>query len=105
MKYSLHHSFIDKNRFIKWDLGVELESLAAKVDDLVPPEVKEEFHQFRRNTTHTLANNAYHTKEDIYNKTKSLRVNKNTATLSGDKDNSIVVMNKIDYDKSGRNDK
>ena len=32
LKYGLHHSFIDKNRFIKRDLGVELESLAASVD-------------------------------------------------------------------------
>ena len=29
LKYGLHHSFIDKNRFIKRDLSVELESLAA----------------------------------------------------------------------------
>ena len=63
LKYSLHHSFIDKSRFIKWDLGVELESLAANVDEFVSPEVKEKFHQFLRNTTHTLANNVYDTKD------------------------------------------
>ena len=27
LKYRLHHSIIDKNRFIKRDLGVEFESL------------------------------------------------------------------------------
>ena len=99
MKYGLHNSFIDKNRFIKRDLGVELESLAASVDEFVSPEVKEEFHQFLRNTTYTLTNNVYHTKDDTYNKTKSLRDNKNIVILSGDKDSSIVIMNKIDYDK------
>ena len=99
LKYGMHHSFIDKNRFIKWDLGVKLESLAASVDELVSPVLKEEFHQFLRNTTYTLANNVYHTKDDTYTETKSLRDNKNIVILSGDKDSSIVIMNKIDYDK------
>ena len=99
MKYSLHHSFIDKNRYIKRDLGVELETLAANVDEFVFPEVKEEFHQFLRNTTNTLTNNVYHTKDDTCNKTKSLRDNKNIIILSGDKDSSIVIMNKKDYNK------
>ena len=76
MKYGLHHSFIDKNRFIKQDLGVELESLAANVDEFVSPEVNEEFHQFLRNSTYTVANNVYQTKNDTYNKTKSFRDNK-----------------------------
>ena len=99
MKYDLHHSFIDKNRFIKRDLGVELESLATNVDEFVSPEVKEEFHQFLRNTTYTLTNNVYHTKDDTYNKTKSLRDNKNIFILSENFDSSIVRMNKKDYDK------
>ena len=41
LKYGLHHSFIDKNRFIKWNLGVEFESFAANVDVFVSPEIKE----------------------------------------------------------------
>ena len=64
MKYSLNHSFIEKNRFIKRDLGVELEALAANADEFVSPEVKEEFHQFLRNTTYTLTKDVYHTKDD-----------------------------------------
>ena len=43
LKYGLHHSFIDKIRFIKRDLGVKLESVAANVDEFVSP--KEEFYQ------------------------------------------------------------
>lgn len=83
---------------------IELEStkinssqLAANVDEFVSQELKEEFHQFRRNTT--LANNVYYTKDDTYKKTKSLRDNKNFVILAGDKDSSIVIINKIDYDK------
>ena len=39
----MHHSFIDKNRLIKYDLGVKLESLATNIDEFVSREVKEEF--------------------------------------------------------------
>ena len=99
MKYGLHHSFINENRYIKRDLGVELESLDANVDEFVSPEVKEEFHQFRRNTTYTLANNVYHTKDDTHKKIKSLRDNKKIVILSGDKDSGIVIMNKIEQGK------
>ena len=38
-------------------------------------------------------------KMTLNNKTKSLRDNKNSVLLSGDKDTSIVIMNKMDYDK------
>ena len=62
LKYELHHFFMDKNRFIKRELGVERESLASSVDTFVPQENKEEFHQFLRNTTYKLSN-VYRTKD------------------------------------------
>ena len=40
LKYGLHNSLIDKNKFIKRDLGVELKSLASSVDTFVPQECK-----------------------------------------------------------------
>ena len=58
-----------------------------------------EFHQFLRNTTHTLANNVYHTKDDTYKKIKLLKNNKNIVIRSGDKYSSIDIMNKKYYDK------
>ena len=67
---------MDKNRFIKWDLGAELETLAANVDEFVSPEVKEEFHQLLRNTSYTLTNNVYHTKVNTYNKLRHLEITK-----------------------------
>ena len=61
--------------------------------------MKKEFHWFLSKNTHTLTNSVPHTKGDMFNKTKSLQDNKNTVILSGDKDSSIVVMNKKDYYK------
>ena len=83
LKCGLHNSLIDNNGYIKRDLGVELESLATNVHECFSK--SKEFHQFLRNTTHTLTNNIYHTKYDIFNKTKSLRDNR-----------KIVVINEID---------
>ena len=99
LKYGLHHSFIDKNRFIKRDLGVEFESLASSVDTFVPPESKEKFHQSLGNTTYKLPNNVYRTRDTMYHKTKFIRDNKDIVILSGDKDSSIVIMNRKDYSK------
>ena len=50
LKYGLHHSFIDKIRFIKRDLGVTLESVAANVDEFVSP--KERILPVNFNTTY-----------------------------------------------------
>ena len=50
LKYGLHHSFIDKIRFIKRGLGIELESLAANVDEFVSLEVNKECNQLHRNS-------------------------------------------------------
>ena len=81
MKYGLYYWFIDKNRFIKRGLGVEFESLASSVDTFVPPESKEEFHQFLRNTTYKLSNNVYRTRDTMYYKTKFIRDNKDIVIL------------------------
>lgn len=86
LKYGLHHLFIHKNRFIKLDLGVELQSSASSVDAFAPQESKEEFHQFLRNTTYEFSNNVYSTRDTTYHKTKLIRDNKDIIILSGDKD-------------------
>ena len=99
LKYGLHHSFIDKNKFIKRDLSVEFEQLASSVDTFVPPECKGEFHQFLRNTTYQLSNNVCCTRETMCHKTKFIRHNKDIVILSDDKDSSIVIVNKKDYNK------
>ena len=96
LKYGLHHSFIDKNTFIKRDLGVEFESLGSSVDTFVPPESKKEFYQFLRNTKYKLSNNVYRTRDTIYHTTKFIRDNKDIVILSGDKGSSIVIMSKRD---------
>ena len=73
--------------------------ISFKCRYFVPPEGKEEFHQFLRNTTYKLSNNVYRTRDTMYHKTKFIRDNKDIVILSGDKDSSIVIMNRKDYNK------
>ena len=70
-KYDLHHCFIDK----------------------------ENVHAYLRKMTNKFTQNNHHTKDNTYNDLHHLRNNKNIVLVSGDKESSIVVMNKVDYGK------
>ena len=99
LKYGLHHSFIDKNKFIKRGLPVEFESLVTTVYELVTPEQKEEFHEFLRHTTNLLSQNVYHTRDNTFKETHKIGNNNNVVILPGDKDSSVIIMNRLDYTK------
>ena len=83
LKYGLTHSFINKRKFIKSDLAVEFESLAATVDELVTQEQREEFHEFLRHTTDLLSQNVYHTEDNTFKETHKIRNNNNVVMLPG----------------------
>lgn len=97
LKYGLHHSFIDKSHFVRRDLAVEMETLAETIDKLVPQDQKESFHEYLRKETNRLSQNVFHTNDSTFKKTKQLRNMENLTFLSGDKDSSVTILNKIDY--------
>ena len=99
LKYGLRHSFIDKNKFIKRDLAVEFESLVTTADKLITLEQKEEFHEFLRHTTDLLSQNVYHTKDNTFKETHKIRNNNNVVIPPGDKDSSVIIVNRSDYAK------
>ena len=70
-------------------------SSAGNVAEFVSPEAKEEFHQFLKNTTH------WQIMLTIPKTTLTVKPNRSEITkiLSVDKDSSIVVISKTDYDK------
>ena len=47
--------------------------------------------------TNKFTQNIRHTKDNTYHDLRHLRNNKDIVLLSGDKDSSVVVMNKVDY--------
>ena len=74
-----------------------MESLASYVNKDIIPEQKEEFHEFLRANTNKFTQNVYQTKDNTFKSLKSFRDNKDIVVLSGDKDSSVVTMNKQDY--------
>ena len=97
MDYIIHSS--TKISLLYKDLAVESESLVTTVDELVTPEQKEEFHEFLRHTTDLLSQNVYHTKDNTFKETHKIRKNNNVVILPGDKDSSVIIMNRSDYTK------
>ena len=57
----------------------------------------EYFRGHLRKMTNKFTQNIYHTKDDTYRNLRHLIQNKDIVVLSGDKDSSVVVMNKKDY--------
>ena len=54
IKYGLHQSFTDKNKFVKRNVAVELEALAARLDHYVQQSDEEAFHQYLRLCTNII---------------------------------------------------
>ena len=73
LRFGLDHCYVNKHKFIKRDLAVELECLAAAVDGKVPAEKKEPFHEFLRSFSNRFANNVYQTKDETFKKLHALR--------------------------------
>ena len=54
IKYGLHQSLTDKNKFVKRNVAVELEALAARLDHYVQQSDEEAFHQYLRLCTNII---------------------------------------------------
>ena len=57
------------------------------------------FHEFLRSATNTFTQNVYKTKDSTYNLLKPLQRNKDIVLLSGDKDSSVVILDKECYNE------
>ena len=57
----------------------------------------EEFHEFLRGYTDIFSKNIFATKDYTYQHLKNLINDDNTVVVRGDKDSSVVIMNKDDY--------
>ena len=42
----MNYSFVDKNKFVKRNIAIEMEALAVSLDKSVDTKSKEEFHEF-----------------------------------------------------------
>ena len=51
----------------------------------------------KRHTTDLLSQNVYHTKDNTFKETHKIRNNNNVVVLPGDKDSSVIIMNRSDF--------
>ena len=96
LSFGLDHSFADKNAHVKKNLAASMESVADRVASLVDITQKEHLHEFLRANTDIFTKNIYSSKVTTYSNLKALYKDKSIAVVPGDKDSSVVLLNKSD---------
>ena len=97
LKFSLNHSFINKDKNVKKDIATHMESLADTALKKVENIQLQNFHEFLKGYTDIFSKNVLNS-EDFTNKNlKSFIQDENIAILQGDKDSSVVIMDKSHY--------
>ena len=99
LRYGLHHSYTNKNKYIKRDIAVEFETLATILDSFVNQGSKETFHEYLRSSTKVIANNVYQDPDNTFKSLNNLRNNSNIMILSANKETCTVILNRTDYIK------
>ena len=97
LKFGLNHSFINKDKNLKKDIAIHMESLAFKASKEVDNIDLENFHEFLRGYTDIFSKNVSNSEDFTYKNLKSLIHDQNIVILKGDKDSSVTIMNKGDY--------
>ena len=82
LKYGLHQSFTDQNKFDNRNVAVELGVLAASLDHYVEQSNKEVFQEYFHSCTNIITRNIYTDKDDTFTSLQKLRKNKVIVTLS-----------------------
>ena len=64
LKYGLHQSFVDKNKYVKRNVAVEMESVSVRLDKYIDVSMKETFDEFLRSSTNIISNSIYSEKDN-----------------------------------------
>ena len=96
LKMGLNHCFISKDKNIKKHIAAIIKSIAYINSDKVDQTDLENFLQFLRGYTDIFAKNVVSTEDHTYKELKAIH-NKDVVILKGDKDSTIVIMNKTYY--------
>ena len=76
-----------------------MESLAYSASKQVDPSQLENFHEFLSGYTDIFSKNVLSTNDKTYKNLKNIIRKSNIVILRGDKDSSVVIMNRSDYIK------
>ena len=94
LKFRLNQSFINKDKNVKTDIAIHIESLAYTALKKVKNIKLENFHEF---LTDIFSKNILNYKDLTYKNLKSLIQDENIVILKGNKDSSVVIMDRSDY--------
>ena len=97
LSYGLEHSYVDKNKYVKRNLASHFESLAYSINKNIKNEEREEVHEFLRAYCDKFTKNIYATRDPTFSNLKRLRNDDSIVIIPGDKDSSVVIMDKVDY--------
>ena len=87
--------FVGKNKDLRRFLAANMESLADSIKSNIHHKNLEHFHEFLHGYTVIFTNNIYATKDYTY--LSGMIQNKDIAVVKGDKDSSVLIMEKSDY--------
>ena len=96
LRYGLNHSFIDKNRHMKLNLLSEFQLLLNQVSSSTPVGQHEDFKHFLRVHSNLFYQNIFSTPDYTYKVLQKLATDPHLVVLSGDKDSSVVIMQRAD---------
>ena len=93
----LEYSFDDKPKHLKKNIVANFKIVSHKVSESISNDKLKDYHEFLTAYIDIFKKNIYATKYFTYRNSKNIIKHENTAILSGDKDSSIVIMQKDDY--------
>ena len=99
LKFGLHHCFVDKNKYTKQNIAMEMENVATNADKYIADVEKENFHNFLRSSTNIFTKNILQSKDQTFKKLNALRNNKTIVVLSADKESCSIILDRVDYIK------
>ena len=93
----LEYSFVNKPKHLKKNITANFEIVPHRVSESINHDKLEDFHVFLRAYTDIFTKHIYATKDFTCKNLKNIIKDENVVILSGDKDSSIVIMQKDDY--------
>ena len=97
LEMGLEYSFRDKNKCLKQQLAVNMETVSYSGTEYVEDNKVEDFHELLRAYTDIFRKNIYATKDFTYKNLKNMINNDKLAVVSGDKDSCVMIMTREDY--------
>ena len=95
----LKYSFVDKNKWLKQQLAVNMETVSHSAIKYVENNKVQDFYEFLRAYTDIFTRNIYATKDFTYKNLKNMINNDTLAVVLGNKDSCVVIMTREDYNK------